>query len=433
MSPLERTVADFVNMNLRDYELPKEFHKVAVDVFDDGYGRQECTITSLFEKPFKLDDSDRMHFIMNKIKRDVNDYFGNVFSHIAFGSSTVDNYNDTRDWYTKRKNKKLNESDESKQEKKFKKLLNTIEEHLNSNSYDSVVRFMVDYDEVMDDVIVNIFFDAEHAVKLGGGINRVIKSTGKKIMEDLSVFPFDFKYHIHFERQQLNESEDDEEKKIQKNLTVLRKLISMFDYSEVCDMWVEYDYEDGDYIIRSKMSTKNHNTAALEKEFEFLEGSIESFGFTNCYVFRPYYVENCENELNESENKKKSLFKNISDVGLYDFIKMTSIELMVLQTQIGQIPREMLEQFIKDYISNEGHQYSSVKPDEKIVSIDVIVGGNAIIDFMYYDGKLLSFEVTEYAKGFSKEETDQYIEGAKNYEYETIFKIVNKITRKITN
>lgn len=243
MSPLERTVADFVNMNLRDYELPKEFHKVAVDVFDDGYGRQECTITSLFEKPFKLDDSDRMHFIMNKIKRDVNDYFGNVFSHIAFGSSTVGNYNDTRDWYTKRKNKKLN----------------------------------------------------------------------------------------------------------------------------------------------------------------------------------------------ESENKKKSLFKNISDVGLYDFIKMTSIELMELQTQIGQIPREMLEQFIKDYISNEGHQYSSVKPDEKIVSIDVIVGGNAIIDFMYYDGKLLSFEVTEYAKGFSKEETDQYIEGAKNYEYETIFKIVNKITRKITN
>jgi hypothetical protein len=243
MSPLERTVADFVNMNLRDYELPEEFYKVAVDVFDDGYGRQECTITSLFEKPFKLDDSDRMHFIMNKIKREINDYFGNVFSHIAFGSSTVSNYEDTRDWYTKRKNKKLN----------------------------------------------------------------------------------------------------------------------------------------------------------------------------------------------ESENKKKSLFKNISDVGLYDFIKMTGIELIELKTQIGQIPREMLEQFIKDYISNEGHQYSSAIPDEKIVSIDVIVGGNAIIDFMYYDGKLLSFEVTEYANGFSKEETDQYIEGAKNYEYETIFKIVNKITRKITN
>jgi hypothetical protein len=243
MSPLERTVADFVNMNLSDYELPDAFYKVAVDVFDDGYGRQECTLTTLFEKPFNRKDSDKMHLIMNKIKRDVNDYFGSIFSHIANGSSTVGNYNDTRDWYTKRKNKKLN----------------------------------------------------------------------------------------------------------------------------------------------------------------------------------------------ESENKKKSLLKNISDVGLYDFIKMTGIELIELQTQIGQIPREMLEQFIKDYASNEGHQYSSAKPDERIVSIDVIVGGNSIIDFIYYDGKLLSFEVTEYANGFSKEDTDQYIESAKNYGYDTIFKIVNKITRKITN
>ena len=305
------------------------------------------------------------------------------------------------------------ESDESRQERKFTKLLNNIEEYINSNSYDSVVRVMVDYDEVMDDVIVNIFFDAEHAVKLGGGINSVIKRTGKKIMEDLSVFPFDFKYHIHFDKPQLNESktsqhlkiinnlleplkekdclcdirisfdveenyydiylvfsqkelhekfsdlygirsyiqkmmnevkmelesflpirnifignyttpncewsplnesEDDKEKKIQKNLTVLRKLISMFEYSEVCDMWVDYHYEDDDYIIRSKMSTKNHNTAALEKEFEFLEDSIKSLGFTNCYIFRPYYVENCEgeNELNESEDdKEKKIQKNL--------------------------------------------------------------------------------------------------------------------------
>jgi hypothetical protein len=229
-------------MSLSEYELPEEFYKVVVDVFDDGYGRQECTLTTLFEKPFNRKDSDKMHLIMNKIKRDVNDYFGSIFSHIANGSSTVDSYNDTRDWYTKRKNKKLNESD----------------------------------------------------------------------------------------------------------------------------------------------------------------------------------------------NKKKSLIKNIRDVGLYDFIRMTGISLEEVQSQVGQIPREMLEQFIKDYVSNKGLEYSSAKPDEKLVTIDIIVGGNAIIDFIYYDGKFLSFEVTEYANGFSKEETDQYIEGSKNYGYNTIFKIVEKIIRKIS-
>jgi hypothetical protein len=134
----------------------------------------------------------------------------------------------------------------------------------------------------------------------------------------------------------------------------------------------------------------------------------------------------------KEDNKKQSLIKNIRDVGLYDFIRMTGISLKELQSQVELIPREMLEQLIKDHVSNEGIQYSSYKPDEKLVSIDVIARGNEIIDFIYYDGKYLSFEVTEYANGFSKEETDQYIESAKNYGYNTIFKIVEKIIRKIS-
>jgi len=134
----------------------------------------------------------------------------------------------------------------------------------------------------------------------------------------------------------------------------------------------------------------------------------------------------------KEDNKKQSLIKNIRDVGLYDFTRMTGIELIELQSQIGQIPREMLEKFIKDYVSNEGIQYSSSKPDEKLIIIDIVIRGNEMIDFIYYDGKFLSFEITEYANGFSKEETDQYIEGSKNYDYNTIFKIVEKIIRKIS-
>ena len=242
MSPLERTVSDFVNMSLSEYELPEEFYKVAVDIFPDNYGRKECAITMLFKKPFNRKDSDKIHLIINKIKIGIEDYFGDEFSYISNSSSTVSVYDENRDWYDKRKNKKLNESD----------------------------------------------------------------------------------------------------------------------------------------------------------------------------------------------NKKKSLVKNIRDVGLYDFTRMTGIELIELQSQIGQIPREMLEQFIKDYVSNEGIQYSSSKPDEKLISIDIVIRGNVMIDFIYYDGKFLSFEVSEYANGFSKEETDQYIEGAKNYEYNVIFKIVEKIIRKIS-
>jgi len=105
MSPLEQTVADFINMNLTDYELPEEFYKVAVDIFDTEYNRKECKVTILFEKPFNLKDSDRMHDIMNEIKKEMKKYFGDTFWYIKLGTSTVDVYNRTKDWYAKRKNK----------------------------------------------------------------------------------------------------------------------------------------------------------------------------------------------------------------------------------------------------------------------------------------------------------------------------------------
>ena len=360
-------------------------------------------------------------------------------------------------------------------------------------------------------------------MKLGGGINRVIKSTGKKIMEDLSVFPFDFKYHIHFERPQLNESEDDEEKKIQKNLTVLRKLISMFDYSEVCDMWVEYDYEDGDYIIRSKMSTKNHNTAALEKEFEFLEDSIESFGFTNCYVFRPYYVENCENELNESEDgeekkiqknlkairhlldtidvdglcemwveynpedgdyeirskttkkyldmadmvrelgyvddtirswgmktyvyspwyvencedevefmneseeKKPKLLSTIEEDGLFQMMQDTGLSLPQIYTKTGELPREVLEGYIKDFIKQEGYHQTNGSVQ---LGYEVEILHNIYINHFYMVGDKVTVEIIGYND--YNEQTDGHIESLSNLTDEEIFTIVENMIKWIT-
>jgi len=105
MSPLEQTVADFINMNLSEYDLPEDFDRVAVDIFDNEYDRKECVVTILFEKPFNLKDSDRMHDIMNEIKKEIKEYFGGTFWYIKSGTSTVDVYNSTKDWYTKRKNK----------------------------------------------------------------------------------------------------------------------------------------------------------------------------------------------------------------------------------------------------------------------------------------------------------------------------------------
>ena len=99
----------------------------------------------------------------------------------------------------------INESDESKQERKFNKLIQNVEDYLNSNEYPSVKKFTVYYEDTHDDVIVNIFFNVQDSIRLGGGINSVIKRVGKQVMKDLEVFPLSFKYYIHFDRD-INES-----------------------------------------------------------------------------------------------------------------------------------------------------------------------------------------------------------------------------------
>lgn len=223
----------------------------------------------------------------------------------------------------------INESEESRQERKFTKLLKNIEEYLNSNSYNSVVRFMVDYDEVMDDVIVNIFIDAEHAVKLGGGINSVIKKTGKKIMEDLSVFPFDFKYYIHFEKPQLNES---------RTSSSLNNLLNMlFDgFDDIYYDWANYmcgmgeccdpyaigfilpknDYDD--YIFKLVDSVKYDDDGDYPKKLrdELPEVCYESPDLKNpnfdTIVFYGLYAEEIEDYMGPESNWRSDLLKLIN-------------------------------------------------------------------------------------------------------------------------
>ena len=234
-------------------------------------------------------------------------------------------------WYVENCEDEVEFMNESKQERKFTKLLNNIEEYLNSNSYNSVVRFMVDYDEVMDDVIVNIFIDAEHAVKLGGGINSVIKKTGKKIMEDLSVFPFDFKYHIHFERPQLNESERKTNSSLHKLLNVLFDGFDNIDYDwanymygmgECCDPYAigftlpDSDYDD--YIFKLVDGEMYDDDGDYPKELRddlpepcYQEPDIKDPRF-DTIVFYWGYAEEIEDYMGPERNWKSDLLKIIN-------------------------------------------------------------------------------------------------------------------------
>jgi uncharacterized protein (DUF2237 family) len=175
---------------------------------------------------------------------------------------------------------------------------------------------MVDYDEVMDDVIVNIFINAEHAVKLGGGINSVIKKTGQKIMEDLSIFPFDFKYHIHFEKPKLNESKNKSKKDLIERvlndlvLPQYKHVICGFELKNVDDESLNRVINYPGVIVKmiggygTRMWPK---TQAVQKMYDDLLDDIWDtvWGYTGISLeLYSKYVKECGSEkINESEKE----------------------------------------------------------------------------------------------------------------------------------
>ena len=95
--------------------------------------------------------------------------------------------------------------------------------------------------------------------------------------------------------------------------------------NEICDMWVEYNSEDGDYEIRTSttITTAEYFDSNLRDVLELIDNTISSWGL-NVYVFAPYYVKKCGEEIkyiNESKlsgntNLQKNLIKGI--INSYD-------------------------------------------------------------------------------------------------------------------
>jgi hypothetical protein len=252
----------------------------------------------------------------------------------------------------------INESDESKQERKFNKLIQNVEDYLNSNEYPSVKKFTVYYDDTHDDVIVNIFFNVQDSIRLGGGINSVIKRVGKQVMEDLEVFPMEFKYYIHFDRD-INESKE----KKPKYLNIIKDLVEPIkDEDCVCDVRVLYDEEDDIYLIELNMGTEelndkfiavigmNHYVSKLRRDIK--ETIKDYLPIDNFYV-GSYASPNCKwKPLNESDNKEKSLIKIIEEEGLYNLIEMTGLDFNQIRSLLKQTdnPKEILKQYIREFV-----------------------------------------------------------------------------------
>jgi hypothetical protein len=233
----------------------------------------------------------------------------------------------------------------------------------------------------------------------------------------------------------LNESENGEEKKIQKNLRAIRQLLDTIDVDELCEMWVEYNPEDGDYEIRSKTTVRYYDMEDMAEELGYIEDTIRSWKLKT-YVFSPYYVENCEDEieyLNESENKKSGLLRAIEEDGLYEVITSTSLHIHEIEQKVGQLSREVLERFIIDVVK----EHSVIDEDGQTYVIDldswpldpVPVGNNEYVEELKVTKNELFFVVSHFEedKYGELEFSSKELIPSNNLEYDNIYEIAGQM------
>jgi hypothetical protein len=112
----------------------------------------------------------------------------------------------------------------------------------------------------------------------------------------------------------INESKEDNITEVKRNLKVINTLLSLVSWDGLCSIWVDYNPEDEEYEIRSKTTESYFDDNNIEQELESLEDSISSMGI-RVYIYTPWYVENCEDEvkfMNESkEESKKEIIETI--------------------------------------------------------------------------------------------------------------------------
>ena len=123
-------------------------------------------------------------------------------------------------------------------------------------------------------------------------------------------------------RDMIRESSEnkDMDNDIEKNLKVIRMLLKQVSWEGLCDIWVEYNYVDKEYEIRSKSKLQDEISPLdeIQKELNYIDNTLRSMGLI-IYVFTPWYVDSCEDEVkfmdeNINESKQESQKEMIENV-----------------------------------------------------------------------------------------------------------------------
>ena len=166
----------------------------------------------------------------------------------------------------------------------------------------------------------------------------------------------------------------------------------------VCDIQVEHKPEEfrdlylinvvlGIREINSKFKGSNHQ---LRRYLQQLKRKIADGIFD--FLPIPFFVNfsetpNCSDyrNLQESEDKKSRFLSTIEQDGLFQVMEDTGLSLPQIYTKIEELPREVLERYIKDFLEK----------DEIGWDLSIQISPNKIVDSFYLSDGVVTIEVNE--------------------------------------
>ena len=95
--------------------------------------------------------------------------------------------------------------------------------------------------------------------------------------------------------------------------------------------------------------------------------------------------ENIRKVLKEESQKQSRLLSTIEEDGLFQMMQDTGLSLKQIKSKIGELPREVFERYIKDFLEN----------DEIGWDLSIQISPNKIVDSFYLSDGVVTIEVNE--------------------------------------
>lgn len=118
------------------------------------------------------------------------------------------------------------------------------------------------------------------------------------------------------------------------------------------------------------------------------------------------------------ENKKFSLLRVIEEDGLYSVMQDTGLSLKQIKSKIGELPREVFERYIKDFLNEEGYHQTDGRVQ---LGYEVEIQTHVYTEHFYMKGDRVTVEIRRFDN--RGRQTEGYIESLSNFTDEEIFNI----------